>query len=445
MLVADTGNDRVEEFSDEGEYLGQLGSPGSGPGELDGPGGVAIGSGGEALDPRQRQRPRRGVQRERRIPTANRVQGLTRRRAANGPEGVAIDTDGHVWVLDTRNSRVEEFGETGDFIPKSGTCTNLAAATGASYAPGWEDVGSKLRAHVTASNSAGEASASAETEAVEEGGDLLGALILPSISGSAQAGQMLTANPGSWIGSEPISYAYQWQSCDWMGVDCEEIPGATGATPTLREDELGKTVYVVVTATNALGSSSASSEPSAVVRGAPPSNTAPPAISGTAQQGQTLSASTGSWTGSPAPSFSYQWKRCNRRWRSLRAYRRRNKRDISGRPGRRRDKDSRKRHRYQPRGLGDGELASHRSRHKHLRGGHPSKHLGADHHRHHARRTGPEREPRSLERNRTPFLRLPVAEPATKRPANVRTSKAPPISQSTTLSPTGRGTTECGS
>ena len=224
---------------------------------------------------------------------------------------MAIDTDGHVWVLDTRNSRVEEFGETGDFIPKSGTCTNLAAATGASYAPGWEDVGSKLRADVTASNSAGEASASAETEAVEEGGEPPGALILPSISGSAQAGQMLTANPGSWIGSEPISYAYQWQSCDWMGVDCEEIPGATGATYTLREDELGKTVYVVVTATNALGSSSASSEPSAVVRGAPPSNTAPPAISGTAQQGQTLSASTGTWTSSSTPSYTYQWQRCD--------------------------------------------------------------------------------------------------------------------------------------
>ena len=40
-----------------------------------------------------------------------------------------------------------------------------------------------------------------------------------------------------------------------------------------------------------------------------PSNTVAPAISGTAVVGQVLTTTTGTWTGYPAPTYSYQWKR----------------------------------------------------------------------------------------------------------------------------------------
>lgn len=43
--------------------------------------------------------------------------------------------------------------------------------------------------------------------------------------------------------------------------------------------------------------------------GTAPANTAPPAITGTAQVGQVLTVSNGTWTGTPAPTFTRQWKK----------------------------------------------------------------------------------------------------------------------------------------
>src|SRR5581483_5680136 len=128
---------------------------------------------------------------------------------------------------------------------------------------------------------------------------------------TAQDGQTLSASPGSWSGTPPVSYAYQWQSCDPSGNNCGNVAGATGPTYQLGARDVGTTVVAVVTASNGAGSSSAASAPSGVVAASSPANTALPSISGTAQDGQTLSASPGSWSGTPPLSYSYQWQSCD--------------------------------------------------------------------------------------------------------------------------------------
>ncbi|HJQ07351.1 MAG TPA: S8 family serine peptidase [Nocardioides sp.] len=86
----------------------------------------------------------------------------------------------------------------------------------------------------------------------------------PTVSGSAQSGQTLTATSGSWSNS-PTSYAYRWQRCDGTGAGCADVAGATTATYLLSSADVGSTVRVVVTASNAGGSTSAASVPTSVV------------------------------------------------------------------------------------------------------------------------------------------------------------------------------------
>jgi hypothetical protein len=79
----------------------------------------------------------------------------------------------------------------------------------------------------------------------------------------------MTATRGTWTGGVR-SYAYQWQRCDVTGENCSNVTGATGTTYGVRSADIGHTVRVVVTATNLAGSTSASSNNSAVVRTATP-------------------------------------------------------------------------------------------------------------------------------------------------------------------------------
>jgi len=136
---------------------------------------------------------------------------------------------------------------------------------------------------------------------------------LPTTGGVNSVGSTLTANPGTWNGTAPITFAYVWEICDGTGAGCHDISGATSQTYTLKADDAGNTVRVRVTATNTDGSASARSAPSAKIAAssAGPVNTVPPSITGATSTGSTLTANNGTWTG-PAPiTFTYAWTICD--------------------------------------------------------------------------------------------------------------------------------------
>jgi len=138
----------------------------------------------------------------------------------------------------------------------------------------------------------------------------------PTISGTAQQGKTLTASTGTWNGTTPITYTYQWRRCDKNGGDCADVSGATSKTYTLGSSDVGHTMRVHVTAKNDDGSASDTSAPTAVVSApAPtttkPSETSPPTIGGTTEAGKTLTADPGKWSGTSPISYTYQWLRCD--------------------------------------------------------------------------------------------------------------------------------------
>jgi hypothetical protein len=87
----------------------------------------------------------------------------------------------------------------------------------------------------------------------------------PAISGTPATGQTLSVSTGSWSGTAPLGFAYQWQRCSAAGAGCADIPGATQATRVLTTADQGSTLRAVVTASNDAGSAAAPSAVSGVV------------------------------------------------------------------------------------------------------------------------------------------------------------------------------------
>ncbi|MEP6893558.1 MAG: PASTA domain-containing protein, partial [Gaiellaceae bacterium] len=137
-------------------------------------------------------------------------------------------------------------------------CADIPGATGTTYTLTPADIGSTVRAVVTATNSTGPtAAASLATPTIAPLAPIN--LASPTISGTARHGQQLSATMGTWRGSLPISYAYQWQKCDNTATNCANIPDATEADYLVELTDAGSTLRVSVTASNTAGSATAMS------------------------------------------------------------------------------------------------------------------------------------------------------------------------------------------
>jgi len=209
----------------------------------------------------------------------------------------------------------------------SSSCADISGATSQSYTPAAGDVGSYLRVGVRATNGVpGTQWTGAQTESsysysAESTSGVSGTIpttpSVPTVTGTPTAGDVLTSSSGTGSTGTPTpTYTYQWQDCTSLSSGCTDIPGATNQTYTLTASDVGRYVQVLVTATNSTGqwigdsSSVTSTTPTSAISGSGPINAGLPVISGTTTDGQTLSTTNGTWSGTPTPTFSYQWHDC---------------------------------------------------------------------------------------------------------------------------------------
>ena len=190
----------------------------------------------------------------------------------------------------------------------------IARATGSTYTLADADEGKAIKVQVSFTDDGGndETLTSAATDAVAAtptpNSPATGA---PTISGTAQVGETLTADTSGIVdenGLENVTFSYQWLADD------DAIAGATGSTYTLADADEGKTVKVQVSFTDDAGNDETltSAATDAVAAATQPNSpsTGAPTTSGTAQVGETLTVDTtgiADEDGLDNATFTFQW------------------------------------------------------------------------------------------------------------------------------------------
>jgi hypothetical protein len=177
-------------------------------------------------------------------------------------------------------------------LSDASNCTAIAGAQTSTYTLTSDDVGSRMRIRITASNSLGvQTVASNATDTVQSSSTTTPSQApantrAPAIFGSTVRGETLTGTVGAWTGTAPLLFSYRWLRCPATGgqpsgSDCPAITGATSTQYTLTADDVDRRLRLQVTARNTLGSATATSDATALVTATattppPPPTTLPP-------------------------------------------------------------------------------------------------------------------------------------------------------------------------
>ena len=244
--------------------------------------------------------------------------GTSNQRAANTLATGGPGITGTVWVSEMLTATTDQI-EDEDGLKRAvftyqwlANDVEISDATDSSYTVTATDQGNPIHVRVTFTDDAGneETLTSNAVMAATFNSIATGA---PTISGTAQVGQILTASTSDISDSDGLdnaNFTYQWISND--GTEDSHIQNATGSTYTVGADDEGKTIKVRVTFTDDGGThETVTSTATAAVTASPNSAaTGAPTISGTAQVGQMLTVSTSDISDSDGlnnATFTYQW------------------------------------------------------------------------------------------------------------------------------------------